>query len=90
MLSITGSLSTAYRMLEEMDRELDHTDTRLRALTTRVQTAIRKSGGQQRGRGRERERECVCVCGFCDLGDRNVCVGDVMEVECNHFLSFGK
>lgn len=32
-------------MLEEFDKELEHTDTRLRALTSRVQTAIRKSGG---------------------------------------------
>ena len=32
-------------MLDEFDKELEHTDTRLRALTSRVQTAIRKSGG---------------------------------------------
>ena len=45
----------SHRMLDEMDKELEHTDTRLRALTTRVQTAIRKSGGQS-------SFLCVCVC----------------------------
>ena len=53
------SPSLSLRMLEEMDKELDHTDSRLKALTSRVQTAIRKSGGK-----RERERiayRCVIV-----------------------------
>lgn len=34
-------------MLEEMDKELEQTDSRLKALTSRVQTAIRKSGGKE-------------------------------------------
>ena len=50
------SVSLSLRLLEEMDRELEHTDSRLRALTSRVQTAIRKSGGQQ---------AVVCVCVVC-------------------------
>ena len=44
-------------MLEEMDKELDHTDSRLKALTSRVQTAIRKSGGKKE---REKERSAYC------------------------------
>ena len=34
------------RMLEEFEREVEHTDSRLRSLTSRVNKAIRKSGGE--------------------------------------------
>lgn len=33
-------------MLEEFEREVEHTDSRLRSLTSRVNKAIRKSGGE--------------------------------------------
>jgi chromosome segregation ATPase len=42
--TIGDELDSQQIMLEEMDKELDHTDSRLKALTSRVQTAIRKSG----------------------------------------------
>ena len=31
-------------MLEEFDREMEHTDSRMKSLTTRVNKAIKKSG----------------------------------------------
>lgn len=34
------------RMLEEFDREMDHTDSRMRSLTARVNKAIKKSGSK--------------------------------------------
>ena len=34
------------RMLEEFEREVEHTDSRLRSLTSRVNKAIKKSGGE--------------------------------------------
>ena len=46
------SFCLVFRMLDEFDKELEETDSRLRALTSRVRTAIRKSGGQ-------------CVCMYC-------------------------
>jgi hypothetical protein len=52
--TIGDELDSQQIMLEEMDKELDHTDSRLKALTSRVQTAIRKSGGK-----RERELHTV-------------------------------
>ena len=33
-------------MLEEFDREVDHTDSRMQALTARVNKAIKKSGSK--------------------------------------------
>ena len=33
-------------MLEEFEREVEHTDSRLRSLTSRVNKAIKKSGGE--------------------------------------------
>lgn len=37
--------SCMYRILEDFDRELEHTDSRLRALTKRVELAIKKTSG---------------------------------------------
>lgn len=34
------------RMLEEFDREIEHTDSRMRSLTARVNKAIKKSGSK--------------------------------------------
>lgn len=34
------------RILEDFDRELEHTDSRLRALTKRVELAIKKTSGK--------------------------------------------
>lgn len=33
-------------MLEEFDREMEHTDSRMKSLTTRVNKAIKKSGSK--------------------------------------------
>ena len=33
-------------MLEELDRELEHTDSRIQSLTARVNKAIKKSGSK--------------------------------------------
>ncbi len=34
------------RMLDEFDREMDHTDSRMRSLTARVNKAIKKSSSK--------------------------------------------
>ena len=34
------------RMLEEFDREMEHTDSRMRSLTARVNKAIKKTGSK--------------------------------------------
>ena len=44
VLSLCSSLFD--RMLEEFEREVEHTDSRLRSLTSRVNKAIKKSGGE--------------------------------------------
>lgn len=40
------SINWPCRMLEEFDREMDHTDSRMRSLTARVNKAIKKSGSK--------------------------------------------
>lgn len=35
-----------YRMLEDFDREIEHTDSRMRSLTSRVNKAIKQSGSK--------------------------------------------
>ena len=40
------SINCHCRMLEEFDREMDHTDSRMRSLTSRVNKAIKKTGSK--------------------------------------------
>ena len=40
------AMSFACRMLEEFDREMEHTDSRIHSLTARVNKAIKKSGSK--------------------------------------------
>ena len=41
-----GYYSLTCRMLEDFEREMDHTDSRLRSLTDRVNKAVRKTSGK--------------------------------------------